>query len=63
MFQKYNVPKRLKTKHFPGQKVKVWINERRINKLDEVDPIEQPFVRDFIKNLEELGWRVLIRSY
>ncbi|MFX0052128.1 MAG: hypothetical protein ACFFAJ_01965 [Candidatus Hodarchaeota archaeon] len=62
MFQKYNVPKRLKTKQFPGREVEVWINERRIDKIDEVDPIEQPFVRDFIKNLERLGWLVLIRS-
>jgi hypothetical protein len=62
MLQNYYVPKRLKTKHFPGRQIKVWINERKIDNLDEVAPTERPFVRDFINNLEELGWIVLIQS-
>ncbi|MFX0184276.1 MAG: hypothetical protein ACFE95_14430 [Candidatus Hodarchaeota archaeon] len=62
MFQNYHVPKRLKTKIFPGRQIRIWINEKNIDHLNEVAPKEQPFVRDFINNLEELGWIVIIQS-
>ncbi len=61
MLQNYRVPKQLKTLHFPGQKMEIWINEKKVRKLDDVDPKERTFMKDFIDNLEELGWEVLIQ--
>ncbi|MHA2292827.1 MAG: hypothetical protein ACXACK_11725 [Candidatus Hodarchaeales archaeon] len=61
MFQKYSVPKRLRTIHFPGQQIELWINEKKICRIDDVNPKERPFVQDFINNLEGLGWKVKLR--
>lgn len=61
MLRNYIVPKRLKTTHFLGQKVLIWINEKKIERIDEVDPQERHFIRDFVTNLEKLGWKVLIQ--
>ncbi len=61
MLQNYYVPKKLRTIHFPGQEIELWLNESKISKLEDVSPKERPFVKDFIDNLEELGWRVLIQ--
>lgn len=61
MLQNYYVPKKLRTIHFPGQQIELWLNERKVSQIDDVSPEERPFVKDFINNLEELGWKVLIQ--
>ncbi len=62
MLQNYHVPKRLRTIHFPGQQMELWLNEKRVSKIKDVSPKERPFIRDFVDNLEELGWKVLISA-
>lgn len=61
MLQNYRVPKRLKTLHLPGQKMEIWVNEKKLQRLEDVDPKERNFIRDFVDNLEGLGWEVLIK--
>jgi len=61
MLQNYYVPKKLKTIHFPGQQIELWLNECKLLKLEDVSPKERPFIEDFINNLEELGWKVRIQ--
>ncbi len=31
------------------------VNEKKLKKLDDVDPEERPFMKDFIDNIEDLG--------
>ena len=61
MLQSYVLPKKLKTVHQPGQQVEIWINERYISSIKELPNKEQNFLRDFVKNLEECGWKVKIQ--
>ena len=58
MLRNYILPKRLKTTQHPGKKIEVWFNNKKIQRLSDVRPIERPFFIDFIDNLEELGWNV-----
>ncbi|MFX0015426.1 MAG: hypothetical protein ACFFB2_12665 [Promethearchaeota archaeon] len=62
MLRNYYVPKKLKTVHFPGQQIELWLNEKKISSLNDVSLKERPFIRDFVGNLEELGWKVLIQA-
>lgn len=59
MFRNYSVPKRLRTIQFPGQEIELWLNEKKVSKIEDVSPKERSFIRDFVYNLEELGWKVL----
>ncbi|MHA1974182.1 MAG: hypothetical protein ACTSW1_14380 [Candidatus Hodarchaeales archaeon] len=59
MLRSYTLPKRLKTVHHPKKKIELWINEKKISSISEVDPSMKPFVQDFVSNLEEKGWKVL----
>jgi hypothetical protein len=61
MLQNYYVPKKLRTIHFPGQQIELWLNEHKLSKLDDVSPKERLFIKDFVHNLEELGWKVRIK--
>lgn len=61
MLRNYYIPKKLRTIHFPGQEIELWLNEKKISKIEDVSPKERLFVRDFINNLKELGWKVLIQ--
>jgi len=61
MLQSYVLPKKLKTIHQPSQQIEIWINERQISSINELPRKEQSFVRDFVKNLEERGWKVKIQ--
>lgn len=61
MLKNYQIPKKLKTVHFPGQQIELWINEKKIRRMEDVLPRERPFLRVFISNLENLGWKVLIQ--
>jgi hypothetical protein len=61
MLQNYYVPKKLRTIHFPGQQIELWLNEIKLCKLDDVSPNERTFIKDFIHNLENLGWKVRVK--
>lgn len=61
MLQSYVLPKKLKTVHQPGQQVEIWINERHISSINEIPMKEQSFIRDFVKNMEDRGWKVNIQ--
>ena len=41
MYQKFNVQKRLRTIHFQVQKIKIWIEEKKITSIDDVSPKEK----------------------
>ncbi|MFW9777657.1 MAG: hypothetical protein ACFFE8_02305 [Candidatus Heimdallarchaeota archaeon] len=56
------IPKKLRTIQAPGKKIKLWINDRPISRLLDLPTNERPFVRDFIRNMEDLGWKVLVKD-
>ncbi|NHJ02412.1 MAG: hypothetical protein EAX86_09780 [Candidatus Heimdallarchaeota archaeon] len=60
MLRNYHLPIKLKTIQFPNHSIEIWINDRKLNSFEDVSPIIQPFILDFIINLQELGWRVLM---
>lgn len=53
------LPKKLRTVHHPGKKVEIWLDNRKITKIQTLTDSEQNFMRDFINNLKDLGWKVL----
>ncbi|MHA1226023.1 MAG: hypothetical protein ACTSPV_04700 [Candidatus Hodarchaeales archaeon] len=62
MLQSYTLPKRLKTVHHPNKIIELWINEKRVSSISDVDPSLKLFVQDFVSNLEEKGWKVLTKK-
>ena len=63
MLQSYPIlPKKLRTEHYPGKRIVIWINDKKISSLQEVSPLERSFLHDFVLNLEKLGWNVLIQD-
>ena len=60
MLQQMKLPKRLRTVHHPGNFVEIWMNNKRVNTIHTLNQSEQYFVQNFITNLEELGWNVLL---
>ncbi len=53
------LPKKLRTVHHPGNKVEIWMDNRKITKIQTLTDSEQNFMRQFINNLKDLGWKVL----
>ncbi|MHA1206317.1 MAG: hypothetical protein ACTSSO_01975 [Candidatus Hodarchaeales archaeon] len=62
MLQKMILPKKLRTIHHPGKKVEIWMNDKKINTIHTLNHSEQFFMKQFINNLEDLGWSVLIED-
>ena len=60
MMQQMKLPKKLRTVHHPGNNVEIWMNNKRVNTIHTLNHSEQHFVRNFITNLEDLGWNVLM---
>ena len=60
MLQQMNLPKKLRTIHHPGNNVEIWMNNKRVNTIHTLKHSEQHFVRNFVNNLEDLGWNVLV---
>ena len=63
MLQQMKLPKRLRTVHHPGKKVEIWMNNKKIKTIHTLTHSEQIFMRNFITNLEDLGWNVLVEVY
>lgn len=55
------IPKKLRTIQAPGNRIELWINDKPISRLIDLPKNERPFVRDFIRNMEVLGWKVLVK--
>ena len=62
MLQQMKLPKKLRTIHHPGKKVEIWMNNKKINTIHTLNHSEQFFMKQFITNLEDLGWNVLIED-
>ncbi|MCK4848894.1 MAG: hypothetical protein KAT16_07725 [Candidatus Heimdallarchaeota archaeon] len=59
MLRQMKLPKKLRTVHHPGNKVEIWMDNRKITKIQTLTDSEQNFMRQFINNLKDLGWKVL----
>ena len=55
-----NLPKKLKTIHHPGKKVEIWMNDRKVEKLNDYLGSELLFLKQFVSNLKEMGWIVIL---
>jgi len=42
------------------KKVEIWIDSRRVEGIDMVSSREKIFLQQFISNLEDMGWTVMI---
>ena len=62
MLQHMKLPKKLRTIHHPGNKVEIWMNDKKINTIQTLNHSEQFFMKQFITNLEDLGLNVLIED-
>ncbi|MHA1993670.1 MAG: hypothetical protein ACW97Z_03950 [Candidatus Hodarchaeales archaeon] len=60
MLRNLKLPKKLRTIHYQGQKVEIWMNSRKVEAIDEFSLREKIFLQQFISNLEKMGWTVLI---
>ena len=47
----------------PGNRVDIWMNNKKIKTIHTLTHSEQIFMRNFITNLEDLGWNVLVEVY
>jgi hypothetical protein len=54
------LPRKLRTMHYPGNKVEIWMNNKKISNIQTLNLSERHFMKLFITNLKELGWNVLV---
>jgi len=62
MLRQMNLPKKLRTINHPGKNVEIWMNDIKINTIQTLNHSEKYFMKQFIANLEDLGWNVLVEG-
>ena len=62
MLRHLKLPKKLRTVHHPGNFVEIWMNNQKVDTLTALNNSEQSFIKQFINNLEDLGWNVLVKK-
>ncbi len=60
MLRNLKLPKNLRTIHRPGRKVEIWIDIRKVERINDFSHRDQVFLKQFILNLEEKGWIVSV---
>ena len=60
MLRNLKLPRNLRTIHHPGRKVEIWINSRKVERIKDCSRGDQVFLKQFILNLEEMGWIVSV---
>jgi hypothetical protein len=54
------LPKKLKTIHHPGKRIEIWMNDSKVEKMNNYTGSELLFLKLFVSNLQEMGWTVLL---
>ena len=62
LLQQLKLPKKLRTVHYPGKKIELWINGQKVANIKDFSDSEQLFLQQFVSNLRNLGWTVLMTA-
>ena len=62
LLQQLKLPKKLRTVHYPGKKIELWMNNQKVENIKDYTNSEQFFLQKFVSNLRDLGWTVLVTA-